>query len=317
MEINFEILATNLNKTILTIITIILVLIGLTLNTLAIFVFLRPRFKQNPMGIYKVVMNINYNAIAILNTLIYFPMSLGTNLTLWSNFSCFFLYYSSRVLTTFASWLILIACLDMLLKVIFPKKKIISKKGLLLTIAFTLISLIFIHLPNAYLHVQTTRSFLNSTNLTIISKRCLADSVDMNTVIDLTRLLIRLFVPFTLIIIIDSLLIYKLIKAKYSSRNNDLDDEFKFAVSILVLSLVFIASLLPFVVTFAISRIYTQLDYILSFTYLISLVSFATSFFFFQFLIYFKFNNMFREELNIMLNSFKMRILTGFQFNLK
>ena len=92
---------------------------------------------------------------------------------------------------------------------------------------------------------------------------------------DLTRLLIRLFVPFTLIIIIDSLLIYKLIKAKYSSRNNDLDDEFKFAVSILVLSLVFIASLLPFVVTFAISRIYTQLDYILSFTYLISLALFT------------------------------------------
>lgn len=302
--------------------TIFVAVFGLIFNTISIFVFIRKKFWESTIGFYNVIMSINYNVVIILNVLIYFPQALGNDMLLWSDFTCICLPYSSRVTTTLTSWLFVMASIDMLLRVTLPNgiKLFSKKKYLLVIIMILLVSIILLHFPNIYTRVQTTINFNNLTNQTKISKTCAPISVEMDTVIDLIRIFSRAIIPFVLIIIINYFLINKLIKTKSKFKTNNLKREYSFAISIAALSIFFILSLLPFVVTVSFLKILkhlnmttTKIYIIVNFCYSVSVVLFTSYMYCFQFLINLKFNSLFRQEFLNMFKEIKFRLARLFK----
>lgn len=321
---NLEYVSFILNKVsvLLDVLSSFIAIFGLIFNTISIFVFTRKKFWENTIGFYNVIMSTNHNIIIVLNIFIFFPQVIGNDMLLWSDFNCVFFLYCSRVATSFASWLIVMASVDILLRVTLPNgiKIFIKKKYLSLIIVVIFISIIFVHIPNIYIRVQTTESFNATTNQTKKSKICAPTSVDIDTAIDLIRIFVRAIIPFVLTIIINYFLIYKLIKTKSKFKTNNLKREYSFALSITALSIFFILSLLPFVVTVIFLKILkhlnmttTKMYIIVNFTYSSSLILFSSYIYSFQFLINLKFNSLFRQEFLSMFKNFKQNTIRRFR----
>lgn len=324
MEDDFESLSLRLKKvlTIIVIITSCFAIFGLISNTISIFVFIRKKCWESTIGFYNVIMSINYNIIIVLNAFIFFPQVLGNDMLLWSDFNCVFFFYGSRVATALASWLIVMASVDMLLRVTTRNRIhfFTKKKNLLVIIGIILMIVIISNFPNIYVRVQTTVSFNITTNQTKISKICAPISVEMDILIDLIRIFVRAIIPFVLIIVINSFLIYKLIKSKLKFNTNNLKKEYSFAMSIASLSIFFILSLLPFVVTVIILKILkhlnittTKLYIIVNFCYSVSIILCTSYICSFQIVTNLKFNNLFRQEFLNMFKEIKARIARIFQ----
>ena len=176
-----------------------------------------------------------------------------------------------------------------------------------------LLIIILLHIPNVFLRIKTTSSFNNITNQTQTTKTCSAGSINMDTVIDLIRIFVRAIIPFMLIIVINTLLVYNLIKCKAKFKTISLKKEYTFALSVAALNVMFIISLLPFVFTVVILKVMNQLNMIatktyiiVNFTYAVGLFTFGSYNYCFQFLVNLKFNSIFRHELINWLKEIKL-----------
>jgi len=297
--------------------SVIVLPIGFILNVLSIMIFMRKSFDNSTMGFYNIIIAIDNNIVIIVNFIMSFTLGVyfGNDAVIWSNFSCSFFYYTSRLTTSFSSWLNVMVAFDRLIFILFPFRFSFmrNKKFLLLVILAMFLILFAINSPNFYLFVAVTSKYSNATNKTVITKTC-GPPNDLAILIDSIRIFTRAVVPFILVVLIDSIFIYKLIKTRARYKTNASSKrEYNFARSIAALSIFFIISLAPFVISLTIMNIMSQLKQNTTKAYLIVYLIYGLSVllstynYCFTFFVNLKFNSLFRQETVKFLKRFSNR----------
>lgn len=295
------------------------------LNIVTITVFMRKKFTENHMGLYNIVIGIVDNLIIFLNFLLYYPDSQNETIALKSNFLCSFIYYITRTFSSFYSWLLVMVSFDRALHVMFPYRfKFMKNRKIILSImAFLFLANVAVYAPNTYLSLNITMEYLNETNRTVIAKSC-GSTPQIEFLIDTLRILSRIVIPFILVSIFDSLLIYNLIKSKKKVKaNSSLRREYNFSKTIALMCLFFVLSLTPLMIVLLLMNVYkdemnrslrtnTILDSAKGIALVVTTYNYLT-----QFLINLKFSALFREELLSFLKERLNQAKKCFLFSLK
>ena len=275
---------------------------GLISNAFSIVIFSRKKFWENTMGYYNIILSIDNNIVIAVNFIMSFSSGYGNDILLWSSFNCAFLFFVSRVSVSFSSWLNVMVSLDRMLFIIFPNRFLLLRKKKILTMIISVIFILLfaINSPNFYLYVSKTYSYTNASNISTVT--C-GPPKNLEVLVDMIRILTRALIPFVLIIVINSFLIYKLIKTKSRFRHNVASKrEYKFAYSISALSVFFIVSLTPFVLTLLLLTFMSQANLKNTKAYLVTTLCYGISVglttynYCFVFLINLRFNSLFRDE---------------------
>ena len=222
---------------------IIIILLGITTNILNVLICSRKKIRKESLGFYSPLMSI-LNILSLIFGLfiVYPPLS---EVLLISTLTCVIFSYLSRITLHTNSWLYVLASLDRTLCIINPLKFrfIKNKKNLsILVLALTVI-ICLLDSPNFFYSVK-----LNQVNASLVIKRCTAPS-EIVLIRDLLAQLMRTIFPVVLEFILNSILIYKLIKSRRNANvQRSLHRDYKFAFTIVILNLMFLITHLPLLV---------------------------------------------------------------------
>ena len=225
---------------------------GIVSNIINIVVSLRKELKNSIMSFYNILMSIfNILTLIFVGYLAFFAQSIGQEqLILRTYLNCILISYFIRIFSQMSSWINVMVTFDRMLCIVFIQKvKFTENKKLLTCIVmaiFTLISVI--NSPNLLFKLEinnsTNQTFCTSSNA-IISLR------------DTVAILMRILIPILLQIIMNSILIYKLFKARNNvTISRSLDKEYRFAFTIIILSIISILTELPFIMTTIFINVY-------------------------------------------------------------
>ena len=285
------------------------------LNILPITVFLRKKFRENYMNLYNLVISLVDNSIIFVNYFLFYQDTKNETLLVKSAFLCVSISYITRVFSSFHSWLLVMVSLERALHVIYPFSfKFMKKKRVILAIMLALfIANLVLYSPITYLRINTTAELINGTNQTVVTKTC-NSTPQIDFLIDTIRIMSRIVVPFILVLIFNSLLIYKLIKSKRKVKTKattSMKREYNFSKIIAVTCFLFVLSLTPLMVVLLLMNIYkdevsSSLRMNTIFNFAKGLALLMTSYIYLsQFLTNLKFSSLFREELLVFFREIK------------
>lgn len=281
------------------------------LNILTITVFLRKKFREHYTNLYTIVIVLVNNTIILVNYPLFYQDAKNELLIVRSDFLCIFLYYIARLFSSFHSWLLVMSSLERTLHVIFPYGfKFMKKRKNIFAIMFALfIANVAVYYPTTFFRVIENASFINQTNQTVIIKTC--GSAPLHALNDSIRIISRIVVPFILILILSSLLIYKLLKKKRKVKaKSNLIRGYNFSKIIALTCLLFLLSFAPLLIvllfySFGIDvnssvRILAVSELVKAIAQTLTLINYSSTF-----LINLKFSSMFREEILIIFKGIK------------
>lgn len=192
---------------------IIIVPIGVLLNIFEIIIFQKEKFKKSTMG-YFLSINSGLHVIILIYVITFnFPAVFRINLTTWSNLTCKAYVFFLRSLYQAYSWLNVLMVGDRLLFVLYPNKfKFQKNKCKLSLILLAFLFFVFLsNVPNMFFYVNVLVN--NSTNASTVTKSCIAAPLIL-TIRGLMTILFRTVLPFILMSIMNSILIYKVFNLK-------------------------------------------------------------------------------------------------------
>jgi hypothetical protein len=309
--------------------------IGITLNICSFLIFTRQNFQKTTMGFYNMALALFDIFALTISFVIYFPISINSDLNLISDISCKSIQFLLRTLTQIPSWLqVMIAC-DRLLSIKYPSKFLYlnNRKILSAIIGAIIIQVSILNIPNFFFF--TAKKYINesaSTRTRNISKVC-TSSYEILLTRDLIGVLNRTIIPFTIMIILNIKIIKQLVKVRSilwknrprpdeNLRNKRQRKEYQFAFSILAINAFFLIILFPLafcqVLKYALSVGITienqrltvaivNLEFACFVSVYISLLNNALSFF-----VNMIFNRIFRKEVKQILSSCGQLIGTHF-----
>ena len=287
--------------------------VGFLLNTIIILVFMRKTFRSNSMGVCNIIISITNNIILIFNFGMYYTDSYGTNVLVMSDFFCVLFYYSTRVFSSFHSWLIVMFSFNRLTYLAYPFRFKFMRKKLFLCVASLVLFVInaILFLPNFYYSVKTSSIVSNQTNATLIVKTC-GSTAQIEALLDYIRMGSRIIIPVVLVILMDFYLIYKLEKTKSKVKSSTSSrKEYHFSKSIAALSIFFVVSLLPFLIILIFRNVFIkQINSSYKLKSIIDIAGGVSIFiasynYCFMFFVNLKFNRLFRDEVVYLVKKFK------------
>ena len=274
--------------------------IGFATNSLNILVSTRRALLlKSTMGYYNILMSIfNILTLSVVGYLDLFPQSIGhTPLILRSNLNCVLISYFLRVIAQMSTWLNVMVTTDRMLCV-FPllsnKFMFIQSKRILSGIVTGLfLAICLLNVSNLFFHLDLQTGMCTSHTFVILLR-------------DLTAIVTRIVIALILQLVMNTILIYKLIKARKNLHMPvSLKKEYKFAFNVIILNGVFIVTELPLFVSSILINIYGYNQTLIShasneaawasFAYVCS-VLFATFFYVSLFFVNFLTNKMFARE---------------------
>jgi hypothetical protein len=290
---------------------------GLILNIIGIVVFNRKMFSKKAIGFYNIIIAIVNSCVIIISSISYMPLYFYQNPLLWSSTSCMILNFSQHTFTVLSSLLDMMITFDRMIRISFPRKfdAIKKQKGIIfISLGFLLLSIGLNSFCFKY-KIQETfltdTSLYNQTNATV-TLSCIADySILLSK--NIITIIFRIFLPFTVMIVSDIILIYKLKKEKgerYSKK------EKAFSHSVLALSILFLITHLPFAILLIYQTVleFRDTNYKTNFTisllYELSIIFTAYNYVF-PTLVNLTFNKLFREEFIILLGLKKQGIVSS------
>lgn len=279
--------------------------LALVFNPLSILVYSRKKFSNNTIGFYN-------NFLSVVNTLIVLTRftqrildRYDLDVTLISIFTCKLFDYYLRTILNLSSWLNVLATLDRLIKCTKPNKFVFLKSRKIISLVIFGLVLVFLLTNSANLFFEIkistkNQTYLNKTNLIEI-KQCTA-SKTVTLIRDTMGQLIRIYLPFSLMFIINIILIRILIKSKLNLRmDKSLRKEIHFSLSIVALNIMFLITSLPlsyFIIWLnvypnGLDTVVKQVTYEMNYTIAAYFLTFDYCL---QFLVNLVFNRIFRRE---------------------
>ncbi|CAF0716375.1 unnamed protein product [Brachionus calyciflorus] len=215
---------------------------GTFLNTLQTLIFLMKIFSKTSMGYYYSI-NSALNLVIVIYLLIFcMPMSKSNSLFLYNSWGCRLFYYFLRVLYQSSSWLNVAIVADRVVFILFPNKfNFLKKKKFLTLILIAILSIILItNITNFGLNLVIIRN--NWTNQT--TKYCSTPG-PLVYLRDIHSILFRSAIPFTLMLVMNIILIAKVNESKKKLK---MKYEIKFVFTVIATTFTFLFTYIPNVV---------------------------------------------------------------------
>lgn len=302
---NYNTYLRNLNNRITDLFTIVSTSIGVPLNLFMIFIFVRlhRRHKNNNMGFLYICQCIVDLILFMFNLLLYrsSPLIFPSTLANQSNAMCKLITYLHRYTIHISAWMPVLITFDRFIFVLNkPLVKIMKNRlylSAIIAVMFTLIAIADIANLFYYLN-NNTYSFFGA-------RSCLADIAAVISS-DLISVLIRTFIPFSLMVVFNGMMLWKI---RVSSRtsfkmNNQNRKEYQFTVAVIAFNIYFLAANLPESIffffydanaysgAFSVSSVYRTIYNMLGDAFLDFSLLEQT----FSFVMIFSFNKIFRKE---------------------
>lgn len=237
--------ARKLTGTIIFYACLVFVPIGVFLNIIEIIIFQKNKFKKSTMG-YFLSINCGLHVIILTYVTVFnLPAVFRINLTTWSNLTCKAYVFFLRSLYQAYSWLNVVMVGDRLLFILYQNKfkSQKNKRKLSLILMVLLIFVFLCNLPNMFFYVNVIVN--NSTNVSTVTKSCIATPLIL-TIRGLMTIIFRTVLPFILMLFMNTILIYKVIKLKEKLKlKKKLIHDLKFSFTIIVTTLIFLITLIP------------------------------------------------------------------------
>ena len=289
---------TNITHTVEFYFCVVVCNIGFAANILNIIVSTRKKILENTVGFYNIFMSIfNILTLVVVGYLDLFSQSIGqTHLILRTNLNCLLISYFIRVFSQMSVWLNVLVTADRLLCVysLFNRFTFFKRKKIHLGIVTSLfLVLCIINVPNFFFHLDPQIGMCISVKSVIL----LRDSIAM---------IMRIIVPLFLQLVMNTILIYKVFKARKSLRmtRSEKNDN-RLAFTVIILNLVLIVTELPFSVNVILINLYGYNQTLISptsknaslasFAFVCSLV-FSSFYYVSLFFVNLSTNKMFRRE---------------------
>ncbi|CAF1017414.1 unnamed protein product [Brachionus calyciflorus] len=281
---------------------IILSPLGVVLNILEIIIFQMKRFKKTLMGFYFTINCVTYVIIIIYMTVFNFSPLYKVNFTNVSDLSCKMYFFFMRSLHQINSSINVVIVADRLLFILYPNKfKFQKNKKIISLILFGLFIFSFAcNSPNLFFYLKVSVNPL--TNST--TRSCTGDYSSLLSR-GIMSILFRTTIPFIIMLIMNIILIYKVLKSKNKMRaDKNLSQDLKFSFTVIATTFTFLICLLPNVVYVFISHIFqvddsikqrqTYTAYLFALEIMTSLVYFVN--YSLNIVIQIIFNNLFKNE---------------------
>lgn len=275
----------------------------------------------------------------------YFNVSISSDLSLKSNFSCAFIMYILRVSVHIPSWIQVLITYDRYISVVYPNRFhfIKEKRKLAVIIICIILVLMLFNSANLWFSIVETSSSKNITTnyvsgntswtnisiLTSVSRSCTSNK-GLFLYRDIVGAVFRSVFPFIFMFVGNCLLIRAFLSSKKRSKSHNLKQptalatgtlislttirkEHQFAVTIFVLNIFFIIIYSPLAVTIVLSGIYYYDPSLASPTWIAgNTLAFNISVYIgllnniLPFFVNLKFNKLFRKEFINMLHDLKI-----------
>lgn len=200
-----------------------------------------------------------------------------------SNLTCKFYFYMNYSLDPISSMLLVYLSIDRLISIKYPSKKFFFRKYKTQLVYFLLIvafNLIF-YIPIIF-YVKIHESPIeNSTEIYYFCN--FLDDLETQTIILLVDLIVRIVIPFLLMILCSILLIVTIVKSRAKVLTNNvqlikvLKRDFKFGITSICLNSVYMIFNIPVILVFSVNEFFTQINY--EFTLYIFYIPYGVNFY--------------------------------------
>jgi hypothetical protein len=293
---------------ILAYLSLVISVFGFIGNVLIFFVYRRPIMKKTSVSLYFQV-NVFVENFIVLNMIrVSFIRAWQMDLRFVNDFFCKTAQYSVFAIGAISPWILVAVSIDRFLAIAYPKrfKLIYTEKFKSIYILSLFIFNILLYSPQLWFReLRIIEEFNQTTNQTIsIETICYSENLAFIWWFDLFNA--ALF-PFLFMIIISSCMVYVLFKSRKKFKSlvgkdkRKSSKDRKFAITLITLNLVFLILNLPVIVYSLVADYFIQLDPVsYGFYFYVSAIfyysNYATSF-----LVQFLTNNLFRNEVYVVL----------------
>jgi hypothetical protein len=268
-SLNFISFSLNLQRTINYYFSVSFPVMGIVLNTISLFVFLRPSLNKTNMGfLYLSQTTVDLILLIYYVFVVRAPLIFGYTLTNRSEPWCKFWQLFRRFILQASSWMCVFITFDRFVYVLRPNGLgfLKRKKSITLAIAFMFSLLIGINAPNLlfYLDVSLANSSSNATHVSMTVLGTCRGMPAIQVLTDLVSTVMRTWLPILTMIVLDILIIKKLNenKMKLRARKSSMQKkENHYTKNVILLNFLFFAFNSPIAIGFFIEsmRSYTNL----------------------------------------------------------
>ena len=210
--------------------SVILTIVGLTGNSITIFIMAKPEMRRVSIFRYLMISMINDCLVLFTMWFFTFPQIFQNN-----SIGCKLSTYLSTLVYNYSGWIMVASLVDRFFKVKYPTKKFHNQNkfhSLVLIITFTI--LIFLSIPN-YSYYDIYESI------------CITTDANVEFYVELSGALIGVIIPFFLMIIITIMIGHSLIKKRKNIQNRkELKKEIRLIKMMISMSLFFLICNLPY-----------------------------------------------------------------------
>ena len=268
---------------------------GILGNSLEIYVFSTPKFREVSLFRYLLVAAI----VNIYNAINVWPTSYAALFEITSKrLNCILYLFLNNVFGEFGAWILVLSSFDRFLSIKYPHFKLRNElRFQAFAMLIVLIVLIIINIP-----MVLEYQIIDSSNTSICHTNPSSEALFIN----IALLIIWVVIPFILMILSTSLIAYQLLVAMKRTLRKDkkqFKKTVKFVKLVLVLDLYFLICYLPstilvFVTVFyLLNDISFVIDNLNTLTYATDVCNFLNNIFFcFEFALFLIFNKLFRDH---------------------
>nr|QVK45691.1 G protein-coupled receptor [Proales similis] len=286
-------------------VTTIVLPVGVVLNLFSFYIFSRPSLNKTNMGfLYRWQSAVDIALLLLTIFVLGSEYVLSTRISDWSNFACGLVTFVRRFTVHASSWLTLVITVDRFLFVRFPTRLVNvrnNKATISIAIGAILALLALFNAPNFFYSLSQLN--VSQGNRTVRIVLCTASS-QLATATNLVSIALRTFIPFTVMITLDVLILLHVAKAKGRMRRGSARREHFFTLVVVAFNGVFVLFNAPLSISYLITTIQTALNIKLDplqstvFRFAqICAVYFAYTVQVFSFLIIAALNKLFRQQL--------------------
>ena len=247
-------LITNINKGFMYYFNLTVIPIGLFLNFISIFAFARKEFHKTTIGFYNIVTCIIDIVLLTFLFIQNYHELIGDDLLLTSSLNCTTFSILARLLGEYSTWVQIIISFDRLYCISCPLKYKEMKYKKIKIPAILIALFILLLISNAFSIFSKQEigiEFNTISNQTKSYIKCIGPK-NLVLIRDVLTLILRLILPFVLLVLSNFIIAYKLakIRKQFSNFNRFMVKEYKFTISTFVLNVFYIVSLLIYIIYF-------------------------------------------------------------------
>ena len=192
-----------LENTILIYSTLIILIVGLILNSINIVICLRRRIQKETIGFYSPLMSTFNISSLIFGFIVLAPQN--KPILILSSLNCKFIFYALHISIHLTSWIYVMCSFDRMICITYPRKHKIFKNKILLFFLFGLLFAIvsFLNIKDFFFNVEYVDSLNYTLTFSYQNKTCTSFLPNIILIRSVINQLLQIILPFILELILN------------------------------------------------------------------------------------------------------------------